>query len=78
VPRWSGANDGAPASPLQGAVRILIGVDGKVRFASIEARIDPRYDELLLNAAYNWVYKPAMMNGMPVESERLITVQVTP
>ncbi|HTM05568.1 MAG TPA: hypothetical protein VL173_18790 [Vicinamibacterales bacterium] len=78
VPRWSATSRGEPASTLQGAVRILIGVDGKVRFASIEARIDPRYDELLLNAAYNWVYKPAMMNGMPVESERLITVQVTP
>ena len=78
VPRWSTTSGGAPSSTLQGAVRILIGVDGKVRFASIEARIDPRYDELLLNAAYNWVYKAATMNGKPVESERVVRVQVTP
>jgi tetratricopeptide (TPR) repeat protein len=78
VPRWSAASREAPDAMLQGAVRIVIGADGKVKMASIEASIDPRYDELLIDAAYNWRYTPATMNGKPVESERVVRVQVTP
>jgi hypothetical protein len=47
-----------------------------VRQATIEKPTYPTYDARLLQAARLWVYKPAMRDGQPVESEKLIAVQL--
>lgn len=67
---------GMPARELKGSVRVVIGADGKVTSVAIEKSVEPRYDLRLLIAAKAWLYKPATLDGQPVESEKLVVVTV--
>src|SRR5262245_16450327 len=67
---------GAPVQELKGTVKVVIGIDGKVKTASIEESVEPRYDIRLLAAAKSWLYKPALVSGRPIESEKLVSVTV--
>ena len=59
-----------------GRVRVKIGADGKVISATIQDPSLPDYDAQLLQAARNWLYKPATRNGEPVESEKVIEIRL--
>jgi TonB family protein len=58
------------------SVRVVINASGKVTEASIQQPSHPLYDRLVLLAAKDWVYQPAKMNGKPVTSEKVVTVQL--
>jgi TonB family protein len=58
------------------SVRVVIGTNGKVTDASIQQPSHPLYDRLVLQAARDWTYQPAKMNGRPVTSEKVVTVQL--
>jgi len=58
------------------AVRVEIGADGRVVRASIQQSAHPLYDRLVLQAAHEWLYKPAMLNGRPVPAEKVVTIQL--
>jgi TonB family protein len=68
----------ASRGEINGAVRVIIGVDGKVKSAAIERSIEYRYDARLLAAAKNWMYKPATRGGEPIESEKIVEIRVGP
>jgi hypothetical protein len=53
---------------------VEIDVTGHVSTAQIVSPIHPRYDPLLLAAAKKWTYEPALSNGAPIPSERLVNV----
>ena len=77
MPRWE-----PPAAfatiEYKGSIRIIVGVDGKVKSAVVEQRSHPAYDARLIAATANWLYKPATRNGEPIESERIIPVHLLP
>jgi len=58
------------------SVRVQIGVDGKVIGAVMQQAAHPLYDRLVLQAAREWLYAPAMLNGRPVPSEKVVTIQL--
>jgi len=58
------------------SVRVQIGVDGKVVGASMQQSSHPLYDRLVLQAAREWLYSPATLNGRPVPSEKVVTIQL--
>jgi hypothetical protein len=58
------------------SIRVEIGVDGKVVRASIQQSAHPLYDRLVLQAARDWLYTPATLNGRPVPSEKIVTIQL--
>jgi tetratricopeptide (TPR) repeat protein len=58
------------------SVRIQIGMDGRVVDASMQQTSHPLYDRLVLQAARDWLYTPAMLNGRPVPSEKVVTIQL--
>jgi hypothetical protein len=66
----------ASRKTLTGAVKVVIGTDGRVKSASIETSVHPQYDLPLLAAARSWLYTPATINGMPTEVERIVQVKV--
>ena len=66
----------ATTTPLSGAVRVVIGADGKVKSATMERSVEPRYDLRVLAAAKTWQYEPATREGEPVESEKVVEIQV--
>ena len=58
------------------SVRVTIGVNGRVTEATVQQSAHPLYDRLVLQASRDWIYQPAMLNGRPVTSEKVITVQL--
>jgi TonB family protein len=57
-------------------VRVVIGVNGRVTESSVQQSAHPLYDRLVLQAARDWVYQPATLNGHPVTAEKTVTVQL--
>ena len=57
-------------------VRVEIGVDGQVINATMQQASHPLYDRLVLQAARQWLYTPATLNGRPVPSEKVVTIQL--
>jgi TonB family protein len=72
LPPWPAT--AGPRAGAGGAVRILIGVNGRVRRASIERPINPQFDRDLLAAAQSWIYTPATMNGQPIDIEKIVEI----
>jgi tetratricopeptide (TPR) repeat protein len=58
------------------SVKVEIGVDGRVNHAFMQHPSHPLYDRLVLQAAREWLYTPAMLNGRPVPSEKVVTIQL--
>jgi TonB family protein len=77
LPAWN------PTEPMmrrefRGAVRVVISETGRVTDAELAPGIHPAYDRLLLAAARTWHYQPALRNGSPVTSEKVIEVVLRP
>jgi len=78
LPIWTPPNPSIARNQYDGAVKVRIGTDGRVKAATIDRPSHPAYDAILLNTARSWLYKPAMQNGTPIESERIIAVRLRP
>jgi hypothetical protein len=46
--------------------------------AVMAKRIDPRYDARVLAATRFWEYTPATQDGVPVESESFVEINISP
>ena len=66
------------ASEFYGSVRVLISAEGKVTEAEMTKSVHPAYDQLVLRAARNWLYQPALKDGAPISSEKTVQIAVTP
>jgi TonB family protein len=54
----------------------VIGPDGKVQQARLQKALHPRYDQLLLAAARNWAYRPALRDGQPTAFVKAVRVEL--
>jgi hypothetical protein len=45
--------------------------------ARLQKALNPRYDQLLLAAARNWTYRPAMRDGQPTSFVKAVRVELT-
>jgi tetratricopeptide (TPR) repeat protein len=78
MPAWEPPGRAFAQTEYNGSLKVTIGIDGKVKNAVIERASHPAYDARLLQVAQSWTYKPATRNGTPVESEKVIAVQLRP
>jgi hypothetical protein len=76
LPEWTPPDELAASRDYVGAIKVRIGIDGKVKDAAIERATYPTYDARLLQVARTWLYKPARRNGEPVESEKVIAINL--
>lgn len=60
----------------RGLLEVVVDEQGRVAGMAVRGSIHPTYDSLLLAAARDWKYKPAMLNGQPVKYRKLIQVTV--
>jgi protein TonB len=69
----------AGAIGLRGTVRlrVLIGIDGRVRQAEVTDG-DPGLTQAAAEAVKQWVYRPTLLNGAPVEVTTEADVDVGP
>lgn len=58
----------------KGVLEVLIDETGRVTSAVVRQSIDRRFDEILVAAALNWEYRPAMLDGRPVRYVKRIQV----
>lgn len=63
---------------FEGTVHVNITAAGTVESAEIIKSIHPVYDTLLLRAVKNWTYQPARRNGVPMPSDKMVTVRLKP
>jgi TonB family protein len=67
-----------PSGGIAGAVEIVIDQQGSVESASMQSPMLSGYDEIVVNAARNWRYQPAKVNGQPVKFRKSIRITVVP
>ena len=60
----------------RGVIDIVIDEQGRVISMAMRARIHPVYDTALMNAARDWKYKPATLDGQPVQYRKLLQIAV--
>jgi TonB family protein len=75
LPAWEAPPERVAERGVLGTLRVAIGSDGSVMSATVEQGIDPRYDAVLVAAAREWRYEPARLNGVAVESEKVIDIR---
>jgi TonB family protein len=49
---------------------------GNVQNVAVRGSVNASYDDLLVRAASNWKYKPALYNGVPVRYEKTVVIDV--
>jgi tetratricopeptide (TPR) repeat protein len=64
--------------PGQGVVEVVVDETGIVESASLRQAVNPQYDAIVLGAAKTWLYKPAMLDGVPVKYKKMIQVVLRP
>jgi hypothetical protein len=62
--------------PPAGALELVIDERGVVESATMRKSIYPRYDAKLVEATRSWVYRPAMLDGVPVKYRKIVNVSV--
>jgi hypothetical protein len=60
----------------RGVIDVVIDEQGRVISMTMRARIHPVYDTALMNAARDWKYKPATLDGQPVQYRKLLQIAV--
>jgi TonB family protein len=61
----------------RGVVEVVINEQGRVEAATIRKSVHPMYDSQLLQAARDWRYQPATLNGVPVKYRKMIQINVS-
>jgi protein TonB len=63
---------------FRGVIEVVVGVDGRVRQARMLERIAPFYDSVLVEAASQWRFRPALRDGVPVPFRHQIQIILRP
>ncbi len=58
----------------QGLLVVTVDADGRVEEAVIRRSLNAVYDQMVIDAAKTWRYKPAVRNGAPVRYVKAITL----
>ena len=62
----------------QGIVEVIVDEIGAVEMATMIASVNGPYDRAVLDAARNWLYKPATVDGAPVKFRKDIRITFKP
>lgn len=61
----------------RGVVEVVVNEQGRVQEATIRMSVHPMYDSLVMAAAREWRYHPAMINNVPVKFRKRIQIAVS-
>jgi TonB family protein len=78
VPRWTPVAGQLANVPRRGVLEVVIDETGSVESARLHRPIFPTYDNLLLDAAQKWRFKPATRNGTPVKYRKVLEIVLQP
>lgn len=60
----------------QGLVDLIIDEQGRLISIALRSSLHPVYDKMLVDAARGWKYRPATLNGKPVQFRKLLQISV--
>jgi hypothetical protein len=60
----------------RGVLEVLIDENGDVVGAMMRASVSPQYDNIALNAAKSWKYRPAAISGVPVKYRKNVQINI--
>jgi hypothetical protein len=69
---------GSIFKPILGVIEVVVDERGNVITATIRGPMNIVYDRQVLQAASQWRYRPAMLNGTPVRYRKFIQIALTP
>jgi hypothetical protein len=78
IPQWVPPSGNLRYQEFAGVLEVIIDETGAVSSAAMAQRINVIYDQVLLNAAKRWRYRPAQRGGQPVKYRKLINVVLRP
>lgn len=78
LPRWVPPSTVDRRSGFKGLIEVAIDENGNVTSATVQQSVHPLYDEKLLAMARTWKYKPALRNGVPTSSLKVVEIQLQP
>jgi TonB family protein len=78
IPRWTPPNTVDRRSGFKGLIEVTIDEHGNVTSERLQQSVHPLYDDKLLAMARTWKYKPAMRNGVPTKSLKVVEIQLQP
>jgi hypothetical protein len=76
VPPWPQSIPKPTQLGRRGVLDIVINADGAVESVVVRQSIEARYDEVLVQEAKHWSYKPATKGGAPVRFRKMMQVVV--
>ena len=78
IPAWTFKTGYAPNRVFNGLLDVLIDEHGRVETATLAEPLWPPYDLVLLAAAKQWQYQPAVRDGKPVKFKRTLVINIDP
>ena len=78
LPRWVPPRSVDTHQGYSGTLEVTIDERGTVASAVVTKSIHPAYDKLLVRAARNWKFKPALRDGVPTSVSKTFTIQLRP
>jgi tetratricopeptide (TPR) repeat protein len=78
LPKWTPPDARAASQRYAGMITVTVDETGKVVGAATTRLIHPAYDPVVIEAARDWVYRPARQSGVPVRSEVNVDVELLP
>lgn len=78
LPRWAPPGNVDRRTGFKGLIEVAIDENGNVTSATVQQSVHPLYDEKLLAMARTWKYKPALRNGVPTPSLKVVEIQLQP
>lgn len=61
----------------QGLLDLIIDEKGRLVSIVLRTSLHPTYDKMIVNAARDWKYRPATLDGAPVQFRKLLQITVT-
>jgi hypothetical protein len=68
----------AARARAQGTLAVVVDESGAVESASMLGALNAVYDPVILDAARQWRYKPATLDGVPVKYRRIVQINLVP
>lgn len=78
LPLWNAPTVLARTMEFRGEIEVVIDERGRVEAVTVTKPVAPTYDPVLLNAAKNWKFQPATLNGAPVKYRKSFEIVLAP
>jgi len=76
MPPWTPVDAFEAKQEYRGVLDLVIGEDGRVVSVTLTKAVQPRYDPLLVRAAKDWRFQPALRNGVAVKYQYRMQIHI--